>query len=79
MLDLGELPKRNLCAVRRGDDHLGERLRVGAVLRRIPDPDGKALAPFNRQSQDGFADGGRAAAERSTSIFKYCPLVTCSG
>ena len=58
VLDASDLAERDLRAVGRGHEDLAERLRIRAVLRRIPNPDGKPLTALDRRRQRGFPDGG---------------------
>ena len=52
---LGDLTERHRAAVARRDQHLGRnRLRIAAVVARVTDADGVALAPLDRGG-DGLA------------------------
>ena len=93
VLDARQLPERDLRAVRRADQHLrqapADRRGPRAGSARAPGiatgPRSSSSAPSRRwRSRSPAARRRRrcrsgAAAARSTSMFRYWPLVTCSG
>ena len=56
VLNPSDLTERDLRASGRGHEDLTERLRIRAVLRRIPNPDGKTLAALDGRRQGGLSD-----------------------
>ena len=57
MLDPGDLAEGDLRTIGCGHEDLTERLRIRAVLRGIPNPDGKPLPALDGRRQGGFPNG----------------------
>ena len=57
MLNVCDLTQRHRVSIGGSDEHAGERLRIGAVLRCIPHAHGKALSAFDRHRERRLADG----------------------